>query len=106
MDSKTADAMGLSRAILCNDLLSRLMDKLELNSQFYKELIKKTQEISKNYFHMSEAQNGKLLKSFKIKSFLYLSFNRSKIRQIFKKSSLIYYFINNDYLLKINKKSQ
>lgn len=58
IDSKTADAIGLSRAILCNDLLSRLMDKLEMNSQFYKKLIKKVQEISKNYLHMSEAQDG------------------------------------------------
>uniref|UniRef100_A0A915DMK8 PDZ domain-containing protein n=1 Tax=Ditylenchus dipsaci TaxID=166011 RepID=A0A915DMK8_9BILA len=34
MDPKTADALGLSRAILCNDLMTKLMDKLEGNSHY------------------------------------------------------------------------
>lgn len=58
MDDKTADALGLSRAILCNDLLAQLMDKLEINSQFYKSLIKKCRDIAKNYQQVALAQDG------------------------------------------------
>lgn len=59
MDVKTADALGLSRAMLCNDLLTKLMDKLEVNAQFYKQLIKKCQIVGKNYENMSDAQQCK-----------------------------------------------
>ncbi|KAI1701357.1 arfaptin-like domain-containing protein [Ditylenchus destructor] len=58
MDPKTADALGLSRAILCNDLMSRLMDKLETNANFYKQLVKKCQDIAKSHYHISLAQDS------------------------------------------------
>ncbi|CAD5226871.1 unnamed protein product [Bursaphelenchus xylophilus] len=38
MDAKTADAFGLSRAILCNDILAQLMNKLDANQQLYTDL--------------------------------------------------------------------
>eukprot|EP00795_Rhopilema_esculentum_P009394 gene9394-17098_t len=38
MSSTTADALGLSRAILCNDGLVKKLEELEQNAQIYKEL--------------------------------------------------------------------
>lgn len=35
MDAKTADAFGLSRAILCNDMLAQLLKRLETNQELY-----------------------------------------------------------------------
>uniref|UniRef100_A0A915Q7P0 AH domain-containing protein n=1 Tax=Setaria digitata TaxID=48799 RepID=A0A915Q7P0_9BILA len=40
MTSETADALGLSRAILCNDQLLQKLNRLEHCSQLYKKLIK------------------------------------------------------------------
>ncbi|KAH7725508.1 protein kinase C-binding protein PICK1 [Aphelenchoides avenae] len=53
MDATTADAMGLSRAILCNDLLAKLLDKLDQNEDFYKTLIRIAQDIVKSYVQLS-----------------------------------------------------
>lgn len=67
IDDKTADALGLSRAILCNDLLSQLINKLEMNAQFYNLLTKKCREITKNYQNIALAQDGIFFFIFKIK---------------------------------------
>jgi PRKCA-binding protein len=56
IDDATADALGLSRAILCNDVLSKLQQRLANNQQFYKELIKKTEEMLSSYQSMAETQ--------------------------------------------------
>ncbi|KAH7699565.1 protein kinase C-binding protein PICK1 [Aphelenchoides avenae] len=58
MDATTADAMGLSRAILCNDLLAKLLDKLDQNEDFYKTLIRIAQDIVKSYVQLSNCHEA------------------------------------------------
>lgn len=57
MDAKTADAFGLSRAILCNDVLARLMEKLEANQTLYSELTRHADSLVANHLRLAEAQN-------------------------------------------------
>uniref|UniRef100_A0AC35G3D0 PRKCA-binding protein n=1 Tax=Panagrolaimus sp. PS1159 TaxID=55785 RepID=A0AC35G3D0_9BILA len=38
IEPKTADALGLSRAVLCNDMLQKLLERLDSNEKFYKQL--------------------------------------------------------------------
>uniref|UniRef100_A0A914LN93 PRKCA-binding protein n=1 Tax=Meloidogyne incognita TaxID=6306 RepID=A0A914LN93_MELIC len=57
IDDDTADALGLSRAILCNDVLAKLKEQLEVNQKFYKNLIKKSEEMAKYYHIISDTQN-------------------------------------------------
>uniref|UniRef100_A0A914CQC8 PRKCA-binding protein n=1 Tax=Acrobeloides nanus TaxID=290746 RepID=A0A914CQC8_9BILA len=58
MDSESADAFGLSRAILCNDLLAKLVNRLDAHVTFYTELINRLQDYSKYLYQMSRAQEG------------------------------------------------
>lgn len=58
INDKTADTLGLSRAILCNDLLNQLINNLEMNAQFYNSLVKKCREITKTYQQIALAQDG------------------------------------------------
>uniref|UniRef100_A0A1I8B203 PRKCA-binding protein n=1 Tax=Meloidogyne hapla TaxID=6305 RepID=A0A1I8B203_MELHA len=58
IDDNTADALGLSRAILCNDVLAKLKEKLESNQKFYRNLIKKAEEMVKYYQAISDTQSG------------------------------------------------
>jgi PRKCA-binding protein len=58
IDDATANALGLSRAILCNDILSKLQDRLEANQQFYTVLIRKAEDMAKCYQSIAETQVG------------------------------------------------
>jgi PRKCA-binding protein len=53
MSSTTADTLGLSRAILCNDGLIKKMDELERTSDLYKGLIEHTKKLLKSIFELS-----------------------------------------------------
>jgi hypothetical protein len=53
MSSTTADTLGLSRAILCNDGLIKKMDELERTSDLYKGLIEHTKRLLKSIFELS-----------------------------------------------------
>lgn len=53
MSSSTADALGLSRAILCNDSLLKKMDELERTSELYTNLIEHTRQLLKSIFELS-----------------------------------------------------
>lgn len=55
MDAKTADAFGLSRAILCNDMLAQLLKRLEANQELYSHLTRHVSEISRQHGHLAEA---------------------------------------------------
>uniref|UniRef100_A0A913I142 PRKCA-binding protein n=2 Tax=Strongyloides stercoralis TaxID=6248 RepID=A0A913I142_STRER len=57
LDSETADALGLSRAILCNDLLLQSLKKMERNTIFYEKLVATLGNLIKIIFDISEAQN-------------------------------------------------
>lgn len=53
MSSTTADTLGLSRAILCNDGLIKKFDELERTSDLYKGLIEHTKKLLKSIFELS-----------------------------------------------------
>lgn len=53
MSTTTADAFGLSRAILCNDGLIKKMDELERTGDLYKGLIDHTKCLLKSIFELS-----------------------------------------------------
>ena len=50
MDSGTADALGLSRAILCNDVLVKRLQDMERTGQVYRGLMQCVKKILKSYF--------------------------------------------------------
>ena len=53
MSTTTADALGLSRAILCNDSLIKKLDELDRTSDLYKGLIDHTKGLLKSIFELS-----------------------------------------------------
>jgi len=53
MSSTTADALGLSRAILCNDGLVKKLEELEQNAQIYKGLFEHTRRLLQSFFQMA-----------------------------------------------------
>lgn len=50
MDSSTADALGLSRAILCNDVLIKRLQELERTGAVYRGLMIHIKKLLKSYF--------------------------------------------------------
>lgn len=52
MDSSTADALGLSRAILCNDVLIKRLQEMEQIGGVYQGLIIHVKKLLKSYFNM------------------------------------------------------
>ncbi|VDO52204.1 unnamed protein product [Onchocerca flexuosa] len=56
--SETADALGLSRAILCNDLLLQKLNRLEHCTQSYKKLIKHLGALLNSHYHVASTQKG------------------------------------------------
>lgn len=54
MSSSTADALGLSRAILCNDGLVKKLEELEQNSFIYKGLVDHTKKLLQSFFQMAQ----------------------------------------------------
>ncbi|KAL1451815.1 hypothetical protein WDU94_006155 [Cyamophila willieti] len=49
MSTTTADALGLSRAILCNDTLVKKMEELENTEQMYKGLVEHSKKVLKGF---------------------------------------------------------
>jgi len=54
MSSSTADALGLSRAILCNDGLIKKLDELEQNSNIYKGIVEHTKRVLQSHYKMAQ----------------------------------------------------
>lgn len=55
MNSGTADALGLSRAILCNDGLVKKLKEMEKIANMYKLLVRHTRALLKTFFDLSQA---------------------------------------------------
>lgn len=58
MSSNTADALGLSRAILCNDGLVKKLDELEKVADTYRGLIDHTKKLLKATFELSQSHKA------------------------------------------------
>ena len=56
MDSGTADALGLSRAILCNDILIKRLQELERTASVYRQLMQHCRRLLKGYFALCKTQ--------------------------------------------------
>ena len=52
MSSSTADALGLSRAILCNDSLIKKLGELQKTETMYKGLVEHTQRVLRAYLEL------------------------------------------------------
>ncbi|CAD5118849.1 DgyrCDS7527 [Dimorphilus gyrociliatus] len=55
MSASTADALGLSRAILCNDSLVKKLGELERTAEMYKGMVDHTKEIIKCFLELSNS---------------------------------------------------
>ncbi|XP_033631010.1 PRKCA-binding protein-like isoform X1 [Asterias rubens] len=58
MSSSTADALGLSRAILCNDVLIKKMDELQGTSVMYKGLMEHAKKMLKAFYDLSQTHKS------------------------------------------------
>lgn len=54
MSSTTADALGLSRAILCNDSLVKKLQELEQTEAMYKGLVDHSKRVLKAFFELAQ----------------------------------------------------
>ncbi|XP_008479278.1 PRKCA-binding protein [Diaphorina citri] len=60
MSTTTADALGLSRAILCNDTLVKKMEELENTEQMYKGLVEHCKKVLKGFLGILRVYKGRL----------------------------------------------
>ncbi|ESN91862.1 hypothetical protein HELRODRAFT_187613 [Helobdella robusta] len=58
MNSSTADALGLSRAILCNDGLVKKLEELEKMSGMYRCLMEQTKRLLMAFFDLSQSHRA------------------------------------------------
>ncbi|XP_078388231.1 PRKCA-binding protein [Cetorhinus maximus] len=58
MSSGTADALGLSRAILCNDGLVKKLEELERTAELYRGLMEHTKRLLRAFFELSQTHRG------------------------------------------------
>lgn len=58
MSAKTADALGLSRAILCNDSLVKRLKELEGTEVMYRGLVDHCKRVLKSYFNVFQTMHG------------------------------------------------
>ncbi|XP_076460143.1 PRKCA-binding protein-like isoform X2 [Babylonia areolata] len=58
MSSNTADALGLSRAILCNDGLLKKLEEMEKTARMYNGLIAHTKKLLKTVFELSQSHKS------------------------------------------------
>lgn len=61
MSSATADALGLSRAILCNDTLVKKLEELESTEVMYQGLVEHTKRVMKAFFQLLQVYKGTIL---------------------------------------------
>lgn len=58
MSSSTADALGLSRAILCNDGLVKKLEELEGNASMYRGLVDHTRKLLKGIYDLARVHKA------------------------------------------------
>lgn len=61
MGSSAADALGLSRAILCNDTLVQRLAALEKTENFYKGLVLRMKSVLHAFFDLFQVLKGKII---------------------------------------------
>ncbi|XP_072829598.1 PRKCA-binding protein isoform X2 [Vicugna pacos] len=58
MSSGTADALGLSRAILCNDGLVKRLEELEQTAELYKGMTEHTKNLLRAFYELSQTHRA------------------------------------------------
>lgn len=58
MSSGTADALGLSRAILCNDGLVKRLEELERTAELYKGMTEHTKSLLRAFYELSQTHRA------------------------------------------------
>jgi len=58
MSTATADALGLSRAILCNDTLVKKLEELEQTEIMYRGLVEHTKRVLQAFFELLQVYKG------------------------------------------------
>lgn len=58
MSTATADALGLSRAILCNDTLVKKLEELEQTEFMYRGLVEHTKRVLQAFFDLLQVYKG------------------------------------------------
>ena len=58
MSTATADALGLSRAILCNDTLVKKLEELEQTEMMYCGLVEHAKRVLKAFFDLLQVYKG------------------------------------------------
>ncbi|XP_023930055.1 PRKCA-binding protein isoform X3 [Lingula anatina] len=58
MSSSTADALGLSRAILCNDGLVKKLEELERTAGMYKGMMEHTKKLLRAFFNLAQTHKA------------------------------------------------
>ncbi|XP_077979463.1 PRKCA-binding protein-like isoform X2 [Glandiceps talaboti] len=58
MSSSTADALGLSRAILCNDSLIKKLEELDRTSELYKGLMEHSKKLLRSFYDLSQTHKA------------------------------------------------
>jgi hypothetical protein len=58
MSTATADALGLSRAILCNDSLVKKLEELEQTEMMYRGLVEHAKRVLKAFFDLLQVYKG------------------------------------------------
>uniref|UniRef100_A0A672RHX4 PRKCA-binding protein n=1 Tax=Sinocyclocheilus grahami TaxID=75366 RepID=A0A672RHX4_SINGR len=58
LSSGTADALGLSRAILCNDGLVKRLEELEKTAELYKGLMEHTKRLLRAFYELSQTHRA------------------------------------------------
>lgn len=58
MSSSTADALGLSRAILCNDVLIKKLEELQKTANLYKGMIEHSKRMLRSFYDLSQTHKA------------------------------------------------
>lgn len=58
MSSSTADALGLSRAILCNDVLIKKLEELQKTANLYRGLIEHSKKMLRSFYDLSQTHKA------------------------------------------------
>ncbi len=61
MSSATADTLGLSRAILCNDSLLKRLQDLKRTETMYRGLVEHTRRLLRCYYDLCQVYKGEPL---------------------------------------------
>ena len=59
MSASTADALGLSRAILCNDSLVKRLEELERTEKMYQGVVDHMKKVLRAFFDLCRVHKGR-----------------------------------------------